>query len=54
MSPPKQHLKLESLTQSLHMNAPNGIDMKTTAGGMIMQSLTDIEMKSNDKVNGDT
>ncbi|KAK3730908.1 hypothetical protein QZH41_012615 [Actinostola sp. cb2023] len=50
MSPPRQHLTLESLTQSLHMNAPNGINMKTTAGGMVLDSLTDISMKTTKKI----
>lgn len=45
-SPPKQHLTLESLTQSLHMNAPEGISMKTVAGGMTLDSLTNITMTS--------
>ena len=32
------------------MNAPNGINMKTTAGGMVLDSLTDISMKTTKKV----
>ncbi|EDO35421.1 predicted protein [Nematostella vectensis] len=45
-SPPKEHLTLESLTRQLHLNAPEGIQVKTVAGGISLQSLTDVNIRS--------
>ena len=51
-SPPRKQLKLESLTRSLQMDAPEGIMFSSKAGDVKMTSLKDIAITSSDgKVN---
>ena len=45
-SPPFKHLKLESLTRSLYVNAPNGIVLNSKAGPLRMTSLDNVKIKS--------
>lgn len=45
-SPPFKHLKLESLTRSLYMNAPKGITLNSKAGPLKMTSLDEVKIKS--------
>ena len=52
-SPPSKHLKLESLTRSLYVNAPQGITLDSATGSVDISSFQDIQLKSlNGKVRG--
>ncbi|XP_022786014.1 zeta-sarcoglycan-like [Stylophora pistillata] len=45
-APPKKDLRLASLTRSLHMDAPNGMNFKSAAGSVRIKSLQDVTIKS--------
>lgn len=45
-APPKKDLRLASLTRSLHMDAPDGMQFKSAAGSVGITSLSDLTIKS--------
>lgn len=45
-APPMKDLRLASLTRSLHMDAPDGMQFKSAAGSVGITSLSDLTIKS--------